>query len=178
VTVALLTGCRPGSAAVDGSKAGTAAVMTCAPDSLHPVVVPPVTGLWIGERSVPPMRVAAMVGPASPGEGARITRRVESVELRDGASPIRSSTDTASMKLELLPPFGRRAESAGVAGSQMTQPVAVYAITTLVLLASYEPCDPSVGEPRVRYLRRDDRGVVAADLMLRRESMETVGVRR
>ena len=44
------------------------------------------------------------------------------------------------------------------------------AIGSQVLLAAYEPCAASPAEPRVRYLRRDGRGGVATDLMLRRES--------
>lgn len=142
----------------------------CNPDSLHPVTVPPAAGLWIGERSAPKTRVAAMVGPASADDTRpRITRRVESLELSDGASAIRAAADTVSMKLELLPPFGRTARPANASDSH---PAAVYAITPLVLLASYEPCDASAGEPRIRYLRRDDRGVIATDLMLRRESAD------
>ena len=43
-----------------------------------------------------------------------------------------------------------------------------------MLLAAYEPCAASPGEPRVRYLRRDGRGGVATDLMLRRESGSAV----
>jgi hypothetical protein len=82
------------------------------------------------------------------------------------------------MKLELLPPFGGRARLASAGDGPSTEAAAVYAITPLVLLASYEPCDGSAGEPRIRYLRRDERGVVATDLMLRREPTETPGSRR
>ena len=39
-----------------------------------------------------------------------------------------------------------------------------------MVLAAYEPCAASPAEPRIRYLRRDARGSVATDLMLRRES--------
>ena len=68
-----------------------------------------------------------------------------------------------------------RARSADSTIAAHTAPAAVYAITPLVLLASYEPCDASAGEPRIRYLRRDEHGGVATDLMLRRETSETAG---
>ena len=180
VLAALSSACRRSSASVDSSKTRVMAAPACAPDSVHPVATPPAPGLWVGERSTPPMRVAALVGPASPDEErARITRHVESLEVREGASAIRTASDTASMKLELLPSFeGGRARLASAGDGASTEAAAVYAITPLVLLASYEPCDGSAGEPRIRYLRRDKRGVVATDLMLRREPAETPGTRR
>ena len=48
------------------------------------------------------LRVAAMVGPASAdGDRARITRRVETLEVREDAEAIRLANDTASVALEL-----------------------------------------------------------------------------
>jgi len=180
----LLAGCRQGapagSAATEHAAAFAGAAEACATDSLRPVAAAPAAGLWVSERSTPTARVAAMVGPASVADRARITRRVETLELRDGADTIRLATDTASVTLVLLPRpgGGARHPAAGAAPAEHTEPAAVYAITPLVLLASYEPCDASAGEPRIRYLRRDERGGVATDLMLRRESAETAGALR
>ena len=178
VLALLAVGCgQSGSAAAVASEraaAVAAVIAACAPDSLHPVAAAPAAGLWIGARTVPRTRVAAMIGPASAdGERARLTRRVETLELVAGADSIRLSTDSASVKLELLPPFQAPGSRDGAPSTGGSQPAAVYAVTPLVLLASYEPCAESAGEPRIRYLRRDARGAVATDLMLRRESAET-----
>ena len=161
-------------------RAATVAAMAaaCAPDSLRPVAAAPAGGLWIGVRAAPRARVAALIGPASPdGERARITRRVETLEV-SGSDSLRLATDTASVRLALLPPFQPSSASVGVPGRSATEPAAVYAITPLVLLASYEPCAGSAGEPRIRYLRHDQRGAVAIDVMLRRESGEAMGLLR
>jgi hypothetical protein len=159
------------------SSSVAAAVAACAADSLHPATAAPAAGLWVGERAVPSIRVAAMVGAASPdSDRPRLTRRVETLELRAGASPIRLATDTATLALDLLPQL--READGPLAPAPTGEPAAVYAISPLVLLASYEPCAASADEPRIRYLRRDARGVVATDLMLRRESAETKGTLR
>ena len=121
--------------------------------------------------------MAALVGPSSTdGSRARITRRVETLELREGTDSLRAATDTASVTLELLPPY--RTIGARTGDAVRTEPAAVYAVSPLVLLASYEPCAASADEPRIRYLRRDARGAVTTDLMLRRESAETKGMLR
>ena len=152
------------------------ATAACATDSLHPVTAAPAAGLWLGGDRAG-LRVAAMVGPASTdGDRARITRRVETLELRRGADSIRVATDTASVTLELLPPY--RGAVTRHADAGRAAPAAVYAVSPLVLLASYEPCAASSDEPRIRYLRRDALGGVTTDLMLRRESAETKGVLR
>jgi hypothetical protein len=112
-----------------------------------------------------------MIGPASPdADRARITRRVETLELGNGRDSLRAASDTASARLELLPPFVARGESPAPALAAASTPASVYAIGSQVLLAAYEPCAASPAEPRIRYLRRDGRGGVATDLMLRRES--------
>ena len=171
----LAAGCREGGsppAAAAETSALVAATAACAADSLHPVTAAPAAGLWAGGQPAG-LRVAAMVGPASAdGDRARITRRVETLEVRGDSPAIRLANDTSSLTLELLPPF--RGEGAGGRAA----PAAVYAVSPLVLLASYEPCGASADEPRIRYLRRDARGAVATDLMLRRESAETKGILR
>ena len=171
--------CRQGSSS-PAVRADTSALVmatvACAADSLHPVTAAPAPGLWVGGQPAG-VRVAAMVGPASAhGDRARITRRVETLELRPGADSIRLTTDTASVTLELLPAY--RADGARAAGTGGAEPAAVYAVSPLVMLASYEPCAASGDEPRIRYLRRDVRGGVTTDLMLRRESAESKGMLR
>ena len=177
--VLLAAGCRRGESSTPAHADTSSLVMAtaaCAADSLHAATAAPAAGLWIGGQPSG-LQVAAMVGPASAdGDRARITRRVETLEIRDEADSIRLTTDTASVTLELLPPYrgtGARAGDDGRAG-----PAAVYAVSPLVMLASYEPCAASGGEPRIRYLRRDARGGVTTDLMLRRESAETKGLLR
>ena len=111
-----------------------------------------------------------MIGPASADvDRARLVRRVETLELRGGSDSLRLESDTASARLELLPPFDPQNTSSSSAPVGAPTPAAVYAIGSHVLLAAYEPCAASPAEPRVRYLRRDGRGVVATDLMLRRD---------
>jgi hypothetical protein len=175
----VVVGCRQGGSSPPASADTSALVMAsaaCAADSLHPVTAAPAAGLWVGGWPAG-VRVAAMVGPASAdGERARITRRVETLELRPGADSIRVVTDTASVTLELLPAY--RAEGARAGESGSAEPAAVYAVSPLVRIASYEPCAARGDEPRIRYLRRDERGGVTTDLMLRRESAETKGLIR
>lgn len=175
----LASGCREGSsppAAAAETSALVVATTACAADSLHPVTAAPAAGLWAG-GSPAGLRVAAMVGPASAdGHRARITRRVETLEVREGAEAIRLASETASVALEFLPPY-RGGDSRAEQGTR-PGPAAVYAVSPHVLLASYEPCAASADEPRIRYLRRDARGGVTTDLMLRRESAETKGMLR
>jgi hypothetical protein len=98
-----------------------------------------------------------MIGPARTSAGAaQVTRRVETLESRPDADTIRHASDTASVRLELIPPFAR--------------PAAVYPIGPLVLLAAYEPCSPGLREPLIRYLRQDAHGRVATDVLLRRDA--------
>lgn len=167
----LAVGCRQRGADGTTTVASVAmAAMACSADSLYPVAAAPAAGLWIGSRSTPPTRVAAMIGPATAdGDRARITRRVETLELRDGSDSLRLTSDTASARLELLPPFIAKGELTGSTPVLASTPAAVYAVGSLVLLAAYEPCAASPAESRIRYLRRDGRGGVAIDLMLRRD---------
>ena len=77
------------------------------------------------------------------------------------------------MTLALQPPFRTSSASTDDSTRPGAEPAAVYLITPLVLLASYEPCAESAGEPRIRYMRRDRRGAVATDIMLRLEPGQT-----
>ena len=166
----LLSACRHGetSGAASERPKSFASLPACAATELRPVAAAPAAGLWSSDPNTTGARVVALLGPvAVEAEHPRLTRRVETLEQRDGAAPIRLASDTASVRLELLPAFGPRRATA-VPTASVTEPAAIYAITPLVLLASYEPCDASAGEPRIRYLRRDRRGGVAADLMLHR----------
>ena len=164
-------------AAASAPSATVAAVPAgCVADSLRPVAAAPAAGLWAGEDGTPLTRVAAMVGPAiTDAERGRIMRRVETLELRPGADSLRVAIDTASVTLELLPPVRARGAYGARARSADADAAAIYAITPLVLLASYEACAAAAGEPRIRYLRRKARGGVATDVMLRRESAGTAG---
>jgi hypothetical protein len=100
-------------------------------------------------------RVAALVGPAQVAAGhTQLRRRVETLETRLGSDTVRQVSDTASVRLELVPPFA--------------SPAAVYPVGPLVLLASYEPCSPGLREPLIRYLRRDAMGQVVTDVLLQR----------
>jgi hypothetical protein len=171
-----LAACRdsapPASAGVDVVAHGAFA---CSSDSLQPVTAAPAAGLWSGGAASTATRVAALIGPAATDvDRARITRRVETLELREGAASIRLATDTASVTLELVPRYAGRGVHADRAARAHTEAAAAYVLTPLVMLAAYEPCATN-GEPRLRYLRRDARGGVATDLMLRRESAETTG---
>ena len=95
-----------------------------------------------------------MIGPTEPRTAdARITRRVETVETAPSGEEIRFQIDTAAVRLEMLPvPSAAVALGATEASGSTTsreQPVAVYAITPFILLASYEPCVVTDGAPRL-----------------------------
>ena len=128
----------------------------CENDSVRPATGAPAEGLWGYEDPATLHRVAAMIGPARSSAGARVIRRVETLESLAHADTIRNMSDTASVRLELIPPLAR--------------PAAVYPVGRPVLLASYEPCDVALREPLIRYLRQDDLGRVATDVMLRRDA--------
>lgn len=129
----------------------------CEHGTVQPATGAPAEGLWAYANTERTHRVAAMIGAArSPAGAAKVTRRVEILETGADADTIRHTSDTAAVRLDLLPPFVR--------------PAAVYPVGPLVLLASYEPCDHGIREPLIRYIRHDGRGRVAADVMLRREA--------
>jgi hypothetical protein len=130
----------------------------CDSDSIRPATAAPAEGLWVYQDRSALHRVAALVGPAQVTTGrTQLRRRVETLESRWGGSDtIRQVSDTASVRLELVPPFA--------------SPAAIYPVGPLVLLASYEPCSPGHREPLIRYLRRDAEGQVVTDVLLHREA--------
>jgi hypothetical protein len=129
----------------------------CDSDSVRPAMGAPAEGLWVYENHQRFHRVAAMVGPAQTSPGiAHLTRRIETLESRSGADTIRHASDTASVRLELIPPFAR--------------PAAVYSVNASVFLVAYEPCSPGLREPLIRYLRKDAQGQLATDVLLQREA--------
>ena len=141
----------PATVALASTDAG------CRDDSVRPATGAPAEGLWGYEDPATLHRVAAMIGPARSSAGAaRVTRRVETLESAPHADTIRHLSDTASVRLELIPPLAR--------------PAAVYPVGPRVMLASYEPCDAAWREPLIRYLRQDSEGRVATDVMLRRDA--------
>jgi hypothetical protein len=154
---------------MSSALAGALETPTCG-DSLRPATAAPAEGLWVYEQASVG-RVAAMVSPSrvQPGE-ARVTRRVETIEVRPDGKTTRAAIDTAVVHLELLPAptdsLGR--VLAGVRPSPT--PAAVYAVSPRIVLASYEPCAVGGTTPRLRYLRRDGNGHPVIDVMLRRTS--------
>jgi hypothetical protein len=128
----------------------------CELDSVRPTTGAPAEGLWLYENGTAEHRVAAIIGPPQSVAGqSQVTRRVETLEVRAGADTIRLSSDTVSLRLEFIPPFSR--------------PAAVYSIGPLVRLAAYEPCGGRQ-QPLIRYLRQDEAGRVATDVLLQREA--------
>jgi hypothetical protein len=128
----------------------------CGVDSVRPSTGAPAEGLWAYADPATSHRVAARIGPSGSAAGAtRVTRTVETLETRPGADTIRHASDTASVKLEFIPPFDRAA--------------AVYSIGPLVQLAAYEPCRGHQ-EPLIRYLRKDAAGRLTTDVLLHREA--------
>ena len=129
----------------------------CHYGSVRPAAGAPAEGLWVYEDRSTLHRVAAMIGPTQLSTGsAHLTRRVETLETRSGTDTVRHSSDTASVRLELVPPF--------------EQPAAVYPVSALVRLSAYEPCVSGTREPLIRYLRRDGQGRVITDVLLEREA--------
>jgi hypothetical protein len=128
----------------------------CSADSVRPSTAAPAEGLWAFSDPAASHRVAARIGPTVGAAGAtRVRRTVETLETRPGTDTIRYASDTASVKLEFIPPFDRAA--------------AIYAIGPLVQLAAYEPCQGHQ-EPLIRYVRKDATGRVTTDVLLHREA--------
>jgi hypothetical protein len=128
----------------------------CSADSVRPSTAAPAEGLWAFSDHAASHRVAVRIGPTVGTAGAtRVRRTVETLETRPGTDALRYATDTASVKLEFIPPFDRAA--------------AVYAIGPLVQLAAYEPCRGHQ-EPLIRYVRKDTTGRVTTDVLLHREA--------
>jgi hypothetical protein len=108
-----------------------------------------------------------MLGPTELRSGRTVvTRTIEAIETNTGGER-RSRADTAVVHLDLLPPYESTAPRTVDDRSRPGQAAAIYAITPRLLIAAYESCSDA-GAPAIRYLRRDDRGQIAVDAMLRR----------
>lgn len=159
--VHLATSCDRPAAIADRTPTPVVATLApadpeCLMGDAHPTTGAPAEGLWLYEDAAARHRVAAIVGPAQSAAGrSQVTRRVETLEAIADADTIRFSSDTAAVRLEFIPPFAR--------------PAAVYSIGPQVRLASYEPCGGAQRQPLIRYLRQDDEGRVATDVLLQRE---------
>ena len=165
-------GCRERAAASANLVFATTVEAPTCGDSLRAATAAPAEGFWVFEDATVG-RITAMVGPSRMNAGeTRVMRRVETIEARPGGRTIRSATDTAAVRLELLPaPPDSLGRHVIVAGSKATpNPAAVYAVGPRIVLASYEPCAVSGATPRLRYLRRDADGHPVIDVMLRRTS--------
>ena len=142
---------------------------TCRGNVLRPSAVPPEEGVWSVEAAGGGGRVAVMLGPAElRGGSSVVTRSVEAVETGAQSDGLRNRVDTAVMHLDVLPPYGGATSGTTAVEGLPGQSAAVYSITPRVLIAAYESC--GVGAPAIRYLRRDERGRIAVDAMLRRET--------
>lgn len=147
-----------------------AASQACRADVLRPSAVPPEEGVWSFEAAGGGGRVAVMLGPAElRGGSSVVTRSVEAVETGAQSGGLRNRVDTAVVHLDVLPPYGSATSGAAAVEVRSGQSAAVYSITPRVLIAAYESC-AGVGAPAIRYLRRDERGRIAVDAMLRRET--------
>jgi hypothetical protein len=165
-------GCREHSAASANVLVSTTAEAPTCGDSLRPATAAPAEGFWVFEDTVAG-RITAMVGPSRVNAGeTRVVRRVETIEARPDGKTIHNATDTAAVRLELLPapPVALDGRVIEASSKAARNPAAVYAVGPRIVLASYEPCAVSGAIPRLRYLRRDADGHPVIDVMLRRTS--------
>ena len=124
----------------------------------------------MSEGSSQGRRVLAMIGPAEVRTGSTlVTRTIETVEGTGDAPALRARLDDAVMRVDLVPPYGTTLEAPSRRSHSRDglEPAAVYALTPLVSLASYEAC-AGRGPAAIRYLRRDARGRIVNDAMLHR----------
>ena len=124
----------------------------------------------MSEGSSDGQRVSAMIGPADVRIGGTVlTRTIETVEEANGAPPLRARLDDAVVRLELVPRYAGKSghSSTGSHVGDGLEPAAVYALTALVSVASYEAC-AGAGPPAIRYLRRDARDRIVNDVILHR----------
>lgn len=126
----------------------------------------------MSEGSSNGQRVSAMIGPAEVRTGSTVvTRTIETVEETSGVPALRARLDDAVVRVAFVPQYGGppgRSHGRPHGGDDL-EPAAVYALTPLVSLASYERC-AGVGPPAIRYLRRDARGRTVNDAILHRMS--------
>ena len=171
----MLVACREGQALRESvpALASTGAVADlCVGDSLRPSAAAPAQGLWLYDGRPSRERVVAMIGPARQEARALVvTRPVESMEVSAAGDTIRHRLAAAIVSLELLPSIGGALGLGSVADSAViAHPAATYAVSPNVLLAAYDPCVTSAQGPRIRYIRRDPKGRIVTDVMLRRAS--------
>jgi len=168
-----VAGCGKASSQPEGAtkqSVDVAASPACRGNVLRPSAVPPEAGVWSFEAAGGDGRVAVMLGPAElRGGSSVVTRSVEAVEAGAQSDELRNRVDTAVMHLDVLPPYGGATSGTVAVEVRSGQSAAVYSITPRVLIAAYESC-AGVGAPAIRYLRRDERGRIAVDVMLRRET--------
>jgi len=165
-------GCRERTAASPNVVLATTAEAATCGDSLRPATAAPAEGFWVFEDTAAG-RITAMVGPPRVNAGeTRVMRRVETIEARPDGKTTRDATDTAAVRLELLPapPVSFDGRVIVTGSKAPLNPAAVYAVGPRIVLASYEPCAVSGATPRLRYLRRDADGHPVGDVMLRRTS--------
>ena len=171
---ALLWGCTDRSPRFDGGDERVLALMVdaseCLGAALRPSSAPPAEGVWSDQRAGQVRHVAALIGPAEIRAGAtRVSRTIETIEGAAGDTGVRTRTDTAVVQLDLLPPY--RDGEVGTADAQFElapKPIAVYALSATVLVAAYDGCSARQ-PPAIRYVRRDTRGRIVTDAMLRRQ---------
>lgn len=174
VVCALAAACSKPTSRVDAdvqqSATPTLARAECMGAWLGPSAIPPDQGMWTEQESPDTNRVVAMIGPAEVRAGSTVvTRTIETIEAVGQTQSIRSRADAAVMHVEVLPRYVADRIGAGSRAlrDRPTEPAAAYTLTPLVSVVSYESC---AGPPAVRYLRRDARGAIARDEMLRRVS--------
>ena len=150
---------------------GATELVSCAGDSLRPVVAAPAQGLWISEPMASDVRVSVLIGESpTVDSGLTITRSVESIEVRPTGDTVRARVASVSVSLERLPPPASALGGSAGVSAVGSRSAAVYVLSPEIRLAAYEPCATSSRAPRVRYIRRDADGLIVADVMLRRAS--------
>jgi hypothetical protein len=125
--------------------------------------------MWMSDGSAGEGRVSAMVGPTEVRPGSTVvTRTIETVEEARGTPALRARLDAAVVRVELVPRYGARPRGPPHDADDV-EPAAMYALTPLISLASYEVC-AGVKPAAIRYLRRDPRGRIVNDAILHRIS--------
>lgn len=170
--LAATAGCGPDTDS--RSNAPLAGAADCPEGAVLPATAAPAVGLW-AERGAAQVRVTARIGHAQPSGSAfgALWHHVETLESLPGRQPLRVTRDSATVRLELLPPYANDPTPPDPAPIHRREPhpTAAYVAPEGVVLASYESCALANPEPLVRYFRRDGRGQVVTDVMLHRLSV-------